>query len=500
MVDASDPSPIGEWTPDLGEFGNPGPLLLQNCISQGEIYKPFSSLSEATDALPALCQGAFAYRDRGGNTIIIAGTSVGLYQLNGTGWTEVTRLNGAGPTLLPYNGSVETFWNFCSFGTLIIATNYNDDIQVFDTTSSTNFEQLSATAPRCRTMFVYRNFLICLDTVDGDGAIGYRIRWSSFNDPRGDWTPDPNTQADFDDIIEDSSFCAFGADVQDYGVIVKGKSMYRLDYVGGDDIFTITKIDTGRGSILPRSCTTNGRSIFLLGEDGYYQYDGVNMMPIGDGKIDKFFYKNFDENFDYNLNVVIDPLKKNVLWAFTSLNATNGVCDFIMCFNYVTQRWTIINLETECLFSFLSQGYTIDSLTTLYPNLDLIPYSLDSRIWTAGKTVLGGFSPAHKMGAFAGDTLPLSVHTAEVRLNSSQRSTLHNIIPYITGGAISARIGIRNRLVDDPEFTDFVNQNSMTGEIDFLHDAVYHRAEILVTGNWTTAVATAYRAEPSGVN
>lgn len=496
MIPASSPVPFGEWLPDMGEFSNPGAIVVKNCMSAGGLYKPFSAPFPATDALPARCKGAFAYRDSLGNTTIFAGTQTGLYKLNGLEWDEVTRLDEA-DAIVPYTMGEDNFWNFINYGTLVIATNYTDDIQVFDMASDTVFSQLSPTAPRCRTFFILNNFLVCLDISDSDGDTGYRVRWSPLGDPAGDWTDDPSgTQADFQDIYGGDYSNTFGAQLQDYGVIVQGNSIWRMDYVGGDSIFTIKPIERGRGSILPRSCIANGRSIFILSEDGFYEYNGSELISIGNNKVDKYFYSQFDETYDYNLNTVIDPLKKNVLWAFPS-DGVSDRCDQIICFNWADRRWTLVEVDTTCLFSYFSTGYTLEEMDALYDSLDEIPYSLDSRIWTGGKTILGCFDAADKMAAFSGQALTATLQTTELRPNASGRATLHSLIPYITGGTIRARIGRRSIINQNAIYTGFVNQNSMTGEVDFLHDSVFFRAEFQISGDWSIATAVSYRAEES---
>lgn len=490
----TEPAVFGSWTPDEGDFMNSGALVALNCVSEGANYKPFAEPSEGSDALPAACKGGFAYRDASGNATIFAGTKTKLYVLDGTSWNDVTRLSGG-----DYTMGDDNFWQFLNFGNLVIATNYTDDIQVYEVGVSTNFEQLSATAPRCRNFYIQDNFLMCLDTSDGDGDIGFRVRWSPLGDPQGDWTDDPTgTQADYQDIYGGDYANAFGAALQGFGVIVQGKNLIRVDYVGGDKIFSFTKIDTGRGSILPRSCISNGRSVFFLSEDDFYEYTGNELIALGHMKVAKTFYQMFDETYDYNLNTAIDPLRKNVLWAFPTEDASSGLPDRILCFNWVDRRFTLIEQESEILFNFLTVGYTMDGLDAIYSSVDDIPYSLDSRIWTGGKTVLGCFTGNHKLAAFSGDPKTATIGTTELRINNSGRATIHNILPYVEGGDQRVRLGRRNRISETEEWTDWVDANPFTGEFDFLHDATLFRAEIEISGSWSIAKSVAFRAKATG--
>ncbi len=493
-VQASNPVPFGEWLPDMGQYETSGALVAYNCIPYGQKYKPFSSLSEATDALPSKCKGGFSYIGADGTVSEFAGTATGLYKLNGTSWDDVSRTSGGA-----YSLGEDNFWQFVSFGTLVIATNYVDDIQCFDTSVDTVFSQMSSTAPRARIIAVVKNFLVCVDTVDGDGAIPYRVRWSPIGDPKGTWGSFASTtQSDFQDIYGGGFQNTFVSPYGEYGVIIQDKSIWRMDYIGGDKIFSITIVNDKRGSLLPRSCVYNGESIFFIGEDGFYELRGGDLIPIGDKKTDKEFYSDFDETYDFNLNVCVDPLRKLVIWAFPDDTANDGTPNLLICFNWVDRKFSLISEETEFILSFISVGYTLEGLDAISTDLDALPFSLDSRAWAGGKTSLGAFSSNHKLGVFNGATKTAIIQTEEIRPNGSGRSTIHSVIPNIEGGSIRGRIGCRPFLSSDIWWTDFVDMNIYNGELDFMMDVAFVRCEVEISDDWVTAHSVSYRAEIAG--
>ena len=166
------------WTPDLGDY-NDGATIAKNCFSYGGLYKPIPELNSNTSAITGTAIGAFSMRASDGTTHSFVATATNIYKLNGTSWDDVTRSSGN------YTTGADVYWIFTNFGDLVIATNYNDEIQVYDVLSDTEFGQLSATAPRARYIFVVNNFLVALDTVDSDGVIGARVRWSPLGAPAG---------------------------------------------------------------------------------------------------------------------------------------------------------------------------------------------------------------------------------------------------------------------------------------------------------------------------
>lgn len=490
MFDTSqfkDPDPqidFGELLPDLGSYqgGNGGAIIVSNCLPYGKNYKPLENLVEISAALGSKCMGAFSYRDAAGNVTIFAGTKTGLFTISNSGITDVSRLAGGAYTL-----GDDNFWRFVPFGNLIIATSYSDDIQVFDISTDTDFSQLSATAPRCRDLAVIANFLVCIDTVDGDGAIGYRVRWSPIADPQGVWGSIPATQTDFQDIYDTVYSNSFITDFGEYGVIVQGRSMYRMDYVGGSEIFTFNKVDKGRGTLLTRGNIYNGQSIFLRCEDGFYEYTGAQMIPIGDKKIDTYYLDNVDNAHDFNINCSIDPVRKLVMWAVPHIGSVGGICNKIYVFNWTDRRWAIIDQVTECLFSYITLGYTLEELDAVSGTLEGLPYSLDSRAWTGGKTVMAAFSSAHKLGLFTGSPMTATIQTSEIRVNLAGRGIIDSLTAYVEGGTVTARLGWRNSLSDAVTWTPDTSVNPFTGDIDFSIQSQFVRAEVTISGSWTIA-------------
>lgn len=494
MIEASDPIPFGEWLPDLGNFNNPGSLIAENCLTDGDKYKPFADLLENSDALAAECVGAFAYRDASGNVTIFAGTATALYKLSGTSWSDVSRLSGGA-----YTTAEDGFWHFVNFGTLVICTNYNDDIQVFDMSSDTEFSQLAASAPRCRWLMVLSNFLVCLDIVDGDGSTGYRVRWSPINDPAGDWTVDPTgTQADYQDLYGGDYSNVASVVVNDYGLIFQGKKIWRMQYQGGASIFSFEPVEEGRGSNVARSVITDGIRVFYLDDAGYYMHVNGQSVPIGNKKIDKTLIGMIDLANSHKINSAIDAVNKVVMMSFPSIASVGGICDKILIYNWADNKFTIIAQETELLFEYLSSGYTLEEIDGLYSSLDAVPFSLDSRYWVGGKSILGAFSSGSKLGSFTGDPKTATIGTPEVRINKGGKAELHSFIPYIEDGSKTARCGTRDKLTSSLTYTPYISPNSITDEFEFVKEAVYHRVEVQISGAWDIAHGFAIRAQNSG--
>lgn len=480
-----------EWRPDLGEFSN-GATVADGCISYGGIYKPLDSLQSASDALPAECRGVYSMRALDGTTHTFAGTATGLYKLNGTSWDDVTRTSGA------YTGGADGNWIFCNYGDLVIATNYANDIQVYDVSIDTEFSRLSATAPRARYVFVINNFLVALDTVDDDGVKSTRVRWSPIGNPKGDWTPDIDTQAGFNDLRGGGFANIAGTGSQDYGNIIQDNAIWRMEYVGGDTIFTFDLQEAERGTKIARSVVSNGLITYFIDEDGIYAYNGTNSISIGRNKVDRWFLENFNSTYDYNLTAAIDPINKLLVISFPSVDAGGEEADTLLIYNETDQRWTRTDQSVQAVFGHLTTGFTLETLAASYPNLDTVPYSLDSRFWQGGRFLFGGITTDNKLGTFNGQPYTAVLGTAETRLNEQGVAMVSSIVPYVEDGTVSVRVGYRNDLNSNVSYTSSLSANSVTGEVDVYQEGRYLRGEFSITGTWYSAKGFAYRFKAKG--
>ena len=483
--------PFPEWTPDLGAYQT-GASIAKNCFSYGGLYKPIPSLQASSDALPSRAVGSYSMRASDGTTHNFAGTLTKLYKLNGSGWDDVTRSSG------DYATSADGYWLFCNFGDLVIATNYNDDIQVFDVGADTEFSELSSTAPRARHAFVLNNFLVTLDVIDSDGNGPTRVRWSPLGDPAGDWTPDIDTQAGFQDLFGGGFINTAGTGNQTFGTIIQDTTLWRMEYVGGDTIFTFSQEVQERGTKLARSVRSNGTMTYFLDEDGFYAFDGRQAVPVGRNKVDKWFYENFNSSYDYALSSAIDPINRVYAVSFPTVDDGSDVPQFVLLYNEVDGRWTYLEQEMDLIVEGLSFGITLEELSALYPVLEDVPYSLDSKFWQGGRFLFGAIDADHKLASFNGQPYEAVIGTTEIRINQGGKATVSGLQPLIEAGTITARLGYRDKITDAVTYTDYIGVNSITGEIDIYLNARFFRAEFKMADEWDKAKGFAYRARTGG--
>lgn len=472
--------PFGEWTPDQLDTFSAGATVARNCRTQGDDYIPQPDIGAVSAALGERCMGAFACRDSMGTVHQFAGTASALFKLSGTAWTAVTR-SGSG-----YSTSADGWWCFINFGDRVMATNLADYVQSFILGMDTQFSNLTA-APQCHGLVVINNFVVAF------GIVGYnqRTQWCALNNPT-DWTPSLATQADYNDILGDGGNLQWVAGSQNTGTAVMEKELWRLTYVGGGLIFQFDRIESQTGTPVPRSVAAYGAMTFYLAENGMKLFDGTQSLPIGDGKVDKYFYSRVDRNYlRSRVMTVADPNGKAIVLGYpNSADSNDGTITHLLVVAMTNRyRWTEVAKNLEVLQSGLTIGLTLDNLTTLYGTLDQVPFSFGSAVWQGGSYLLAGFDTNHKLGFFDGANLQATIETTEAQLNPGGFAAADSVMAITDASDVQIQIGYRNGQsnVVPVTYTAAQTPQADTGECNFEEGAKYHRARITLGGTWKVA-------------
>lgn len=475
---------FGEWLPDKGPLNNPGAYIAKDVVPAGDDYSSVELVTEEGTALPSECLGKFGCFDKTGIPFTFAGTASKLYRYNGSGWTDVSRVSG-------YNTTGENRWRFVQFGNYVVATNYIDVLQVFDLGSSTIFADLGGTPPRCKYLQVVSNFLFAVSTNDGvDGVLNYQVWWSALDNITS-WTPNIQTQADKQ---QTPGYGAVNAVVgsQNSAIMFMSEGIFGLDYVGPGAIFNFRLLEPNRGTMVAGSVVAYSNLVFYLGEDGFNMFDGAASKSIGNEKVDNWFKERVDNNNLFKMQAVINPRRKLVMWAFPSAGGS-GICDTILVYNWVVNRWSFIEQPVEAMARVYTQAVLADSLSDFADNLTTLA---DGASYAGGRAVLGIVSGAHRLGFFNGTNRTGIIETKEIRLNTSGRAFVAAVCPVTDCAGATVEVFSRTSPAGTPISGGVVAVEQSTGDASIEVDDIYHRARITLPGVWKRAqgVQIAWRA------
>ncbi len=467
---------FSEWKPDSPDFERPGDIEALNVIPAEPGYRPFPSLGVVTDVLAARAQGAFFARDPSGNGVLFAGDATKLYQLASGVWADVSQVGG-------YATPVDGQWSFCQFYNDVIAVNGVDPPQVFTLGTSSVFADLAGNPPIATWCAVVRDFLVLGNTVAGNsygGDVGPQtISWCGLGDDTT-WAQSQTTQADFQTFPDSGR--VQGLVGGEYGLIIQEFGMRRMNYANVPQVFDFLRFSIDLGGTIPTSICSYEENTFFIDRSGFYRVQGgQSITPIGEQRVDLYFWDQFNQNFFTRMSAAVDPVNSLAVWAFPDQSCNgNGDPNHLIHFHWDVNKWAHAQPgNMDMIWSGATQaGYTMETLDTIAPNLDLFTISLDSVSLTGvARRLLSGFDTTHALGYFNGTSLAAEATTSEVELTKNKRTLLQSIRPVADGGVLSMTLGYRNRINDAVTTSSAVTQDS-DGRCWFDIDARYFRGTI----------------------
>jgi len=253
-----------------------------------------------------------------------------------------------------------------------------------------------------------------------------------------------------------------------------------MSYIGSPLFFQFDAISRNLGCNTPGSVTQYGPNTFFLADDGFYMCDGTNVMNIGNDKVDEYFYENMALAQQDTISAAIDPIRNIVLWNYPNTNGGRS----LLIYNWLVKKWSSADTSLEYIVSLASSGVTLEGLDA-YGTLDSLPASLDSRVWSGGKFLLGGADGA-KIATFTGQNSTANITVGEMEFGYN--SVVTNARSQVDNGAVTMAIASRKELNGNVTYKPTVTQNS-DGTCPLRSYGRYHRIRVTPTGTWTHAIS-----------
>ena len=471
---------FGEWLPD--QPGLSGALTVaKNVVSQAIGYGPLPlQVQIATGASEELVSLHTATQTNGTTTLFAAGTTK-VFKVSPVGaFTDVSGTTYATP------GADRI--RFTQFGEQTIFTNNFDKLQAYNVNTSTDFADLSATAPVAKFITVVRDFVVVANTTESSTNYASRVRWSGINDETT-WTYSQTTQADKQDIPDGGNIV--GITGGEFGLVFMDKSIVRMSYIGTPLIFQFDNISRGTGCLEANSIAQYQGVTFFLSDDGFYMCDGQKVTPIGSEKVDRYFFETLNLSNIATMSAAVDPIRKLVVWNYP----TTGNIRKLLIYNFKTSRWTDAETETDYISDASTGDVTMEDLDTISSSLDALSQSLDSSAFIGGQHFLGGTSGT---SIFSLTGLPSAgyLETGDIDIGATSLVTLAR--PQIDGGSASVAIASRSRLDGALTYSDAVAATD-ENRVSLRSSGRYHRLRVTPSGTaWANAVAVDIDVVPQG--
>ena len=431
--------PFGEWMPDQPEHGMKGANVATNVYHALGSYKRFPSLVSytGTSTVGKDAHGSGSFRDNSNTVYNFVATKTDIHQLaSGT----FTSRKGS------LSGDDDDFFTFTQFGQYVIVSNGVDPAQYYLMGTSTNFANLTSiqtagTCPLFRVSGVVRDFLVTGNIANATN----RIQWSGINDITV-WS---GKQSDLQDL-PGSGGQIVHITSGEVGYVFRQNQIVRMDYVGGATIFRLSVISPNRGAIFGRTVCQDNRRVFFLADDGFYEIQGDNVVPIGVEKVNRFFDLNLNKAYSDRIVAATDPFNQLAMWLYPSVSNTNnttGICDRIIIYNYATKKWSLAKVSASQIFPQFVGAYTVELMDIISENLEEINANLDTDFWNGGQMFLGGIDGDFKAAIFSGNSNECEIETAEIEAFPGARTNIQGIRPIVDAEA-TVTVKTRERLAD----------------------------------------------------
>ena len=182
-----------------------------------------------------------------------------------------------------YVGTADDPWSAVTLNDEFIFTNYVNVIQKYDGSTVTD---LGGTPPRARAITAFRNRLVVASIMEDGEARPYRVRWSSVGTTE---TWDGGTSG-YVDLLDTPDWCVALALLKDTCFAYKDTSIWELQYIGGQTVFSPIMRSSVNGTISPNSIQTIKDMHYFSSSDAIYTFDGFNL-AMQDTKLFPLMYK-----------------------------------------------------------------------------------------------------------------------------------------------------------------------------------------------------------------
>lgn len=425
---------FGEWAPDQPAYLSSNVTTARNLFSGTNGYRPLKQFVPTEGgSLPGPCLGATSFTTPQGVSSIIAGTQTGLYRPQLNGWQLLA--SGYG---LQTNGR----WRFAQFGGIGIATNSADPMVKIDLLTTT-VSILGGSPPKATNLAVVKDFLVATG-LDGDAQT---LGWSGIND--AEWWTFGQNQSDYNIMPSGGEITGlFGGEV---GIVLQRNRITRMDYVGDNLVFQFSEISSNVGCVSINSTAQWGSLGFFYSDAGFKMWDGAQIVPIGQERIDRYFKSLYTTPDLLEMFTAIDPLNSIVMWSLPN---------FALIYNWKLDRWTSSDADFGPVFAGVSRDVALDEMDSDYPVLDTITPSLDDAVFFGDDPRFYVFDSANRLGSLTGPTMETEIGVGMLELAQGRDARIRFVRPLsdIETG-ITLTIDARRRLGQAPLSTDYTYLN-----------------------------------------
>lgn len=498
--------PLGSYVPDLSPLvAQKGVLKALNATPTSGGWASVPSLVPVSgaDAIDNYARGAISGIDLSGDAFNFVGDESKLYRVIETGATDLSRAAG-------YSAASLTRWEFAVFGETIFATNFNDPMQYYDLRGSSLFDDVANLAnapavPRAKHIAVIDNFLVAGNIYDPvSGPIGNGISWSAVNaalawPTRGEDLA-VSLQSDQQQLEGNGGPVNAVIAGSEVGAVFQKDAIWRMDYVGGDVVFHLRRVEPDHGLLAPGFAVALGRNVFFLSEDGFRMFNYTASQPVGKDRVDSTFFADLKQEYIDRVSISKHPDKTLVYILYPGSGAdSEGTPNKLLIYDYVLNEFGHGDLDAEVLVNSVTPTASLDAPATTGDPDDLVSDtdSFDDRLAPAGSRTIGAYNSSHILSGFSGPPPDAVFESGHLELVPGSRAFMKEVRPLVDGAEVTVQVAATSTRKQDMVFGREIAQTD-DGNCPIRRDGRYHQIRLNAKGSFTNAVGFDVSANRSG--
>lgn len=188
----------------------------------------------------------------------------------------------------------------------------------------------------CKSLRAYKAFLVALNITDSRGNLPYMVKWSTAAEPGAvpaTWdTSNAAEMAGEVDIAAGGDPIIDGMQLRDSFMIYKEQSVWRMDYIGGQDVMRFQQVG-GISGAMNRNCVVELDGMhFVLTASDVVVHDGQTVTPVLDKQARRTLFQDMDVTATDRAFVFKNPFLNEVFVCYASIG--NSVPNRALVWNY----------------------------------------------------------------------------------------------------------------------------------------------------------------------
>jgi hypothetical protein len=237
-----------------------------------------------------------------------------------------------------------------------------------DLNNSVKFLPGFPTTYTVKSVRTYKYFIIAMNITDAGTNYRDNVIWSESAEPGSlptSWEPLPSNDAGSLALAATPGDIIDGLSLNDSFIIYKKRSIYAMNYVGGNDVFSLRKISEVTGLLCLNAVTAFRGLHYLITDSDIVRFDGLNIQSIIDGRNRKYFFATLDqENFENCFVVKRQTANAMEIW-FCYPTTGNVTPNKALIYNVDSDTWGIRDLPRRG--GGMAEGVVTESDVELLP-------------------------------------------------------------------------------------------------------------------------------------